>query len=73
MEPRDLFKKVGGPVRLARALGYRAHSAVLKWTSIPAHHCPVIEAAFGIPRAELRPDLFGPLPAPAPAKQGEDA
>ena len=58
MKPRQLIETVGGPVKLARALGYRTHSAVLKWKEIPAQHLTAIEREFGIPREQLRPDLY---------------
>ncbi|MEW9272377.1 YdaS family helix-turn-helix protein [Gluconobacter oxydans] len=58
MTPRDLIAKVGGAVRLSRALGHRTHSSVLKWKSIPVQHVLTIEGIFGIPREQLRPDLY---------------
>ncbi|MFT8718783.1 YdaS family helix-turn-helix protein [Acetobacter sp.] len=57
MKPRDLIARVGGPSVLGKALGVK-HSTPILWKEIPAHHCPVIEREFGIPREELRPDLF---------------
>lgn len=63
MEPKELISKVGSAMRLSRAVGHRSHSTVLKWRSIPPHHCPTIERIFGIPREELRPDLFKRTPA----------
>lgn len=69
MTPKDLIGCVGGPSKLASALGVR-HSTPLNWKAIPPHHCPVIEQVFGIPREELRPDLFDRRPAPAPAEVG---
>ncbi|MGX7346372.1 YdaS family helix-turn-helix protein [Acetobacter pasteurianus] len=61
MEPRKLISRVGGPTVLARGLGLR-HSTPLLWKRIPPHHCPTIERIFGIPREELRPDLFKRTP-----------
>ncbi|MCP1197008.1 helix-turn-helix domain-containing protein [Acetobacter senegalensis] len=58
MEPSELRKRVGGCKRLAESIGLRSHSAVLKWKRIPDKHIIAIESAFGIPREELRPDLY---------------
>jgi DNA-binding transcriptional regulator YdaS (Cro superfamily) len=32
---------------------------VLQWSRIPARHCHALEKAFGIPRAVMRPDIYG--------------
>jgi len=38
----------------------------MRWHEIPPVHCPVIERKFGIPREQLRPDLFArPIPEAA--------
>ncbi|MPQ75101.1 YdaS family helix-turn-helix protein [Acetobacter senegalensis] len=58
MEPSELRKRVGGCKRLAEGIGLRSHSSVLKWKRIPDKHIIAIESAFGIPREELRPDLY---------------
>lgn len=58
MKPKDILPLVGGPTNLSRVLGLKGHSSPLRWKEIPPHHCPVIEREFGIPREELRPDLF---------------
>lgn len=58
MEPSELRKRVGGCKRLAEGLGLRSHSPVLKWKKIPDKHIVAIESVFGIPREELRPDLY---------------
>ncbi|WP_145995914.1 YdaS family helix-turn-helix protein [Acetobacter aceti] len=58
MEPKELFRRAGGCSAVAAKLGLRSHSTVLGWKTIPPHHCPAIEREFGIPREELRPDLF---------------
>jgi TorA maturation chaperone TorD len=42
---------------LARALGI-AQPSVSGWTRVPADRVAAIELATGVPRAELRPDLF---------------
>jgi TorA maturation chaperone TorD len=48
---------VGGVAALARRIGI-AQPSVSNWTKVPADRLATIEQATGIPRAELRPDLF---------------
>lgn len=56
-------RKAGGQAALARILGVR-QSTVSSWlrrgTRLPAEHVLPIEAALGIPRYELRPDIYPP-------------
>lgn len=54
----------GGPSALAALLGIRAPS-IYSWRRIPAGRVAAIVQATGIPRHELRPDLW-PAPEPAP-------
>jgi DNA-binding transcriptional regulator YdaS (Cro superfamily) len=42
---------------LAGACGI-THAAILQWKRIPSDHVLTIEKATGIPRKELRPDLY---------------
>lgn len=52
----------------AQALAGTLHispSAISQWQRIPAERALEIEAATGIPRHELRPDLY-----PSPEQQG---
>jgi DNA-binding transcriptional regulator YdaS (Cro superfamily) len=49
--------KVGGESALARALGIKVQS-VQKWKKIPAERVLDVEYATGIPREQLRPDLY---------------
>ena len=58
MSPRELSARVGGYSEIARALGLRHHSTVLRWRRIPDHHVVALEQLFAIPRSELRPDLY---------------
>lgn len=51
--------------QLARDLGI-THGAVNQWTRVPAERVIEVERATGIPRQELRPDLY---PAPAPSEK----
>jgi len=64
MTPKELIALVGGPSALAKVLGVK-HSTPILWKEIPPHHCPSIEANFGIPREQLRPDLFDRTPTEA--------
>jgi len=57
----EIVKRVrtaaGGPSRVARMVGV-SRSAVSQWSRIPIEHVLAIEAATGIPREELRPDVY---------------
>lgn len=39
--------------------------AVSQWTDVPADRCLVVERATGVPRYELRPDIYGKPPKEA--------
>lgn len=56
-ELRRAIKIAGGQRALARLLGIREQS-LNQWKTVPAHRILAIEAATGIPREELRPDLY---------------
>jgi DNA-binding transcriptional regulator YdaS (Cro superfamily) len=49
--------KRGMPARIARECGI-TRAAVVKWEKVPAERLVVIEKVTGIPRHELRPDIF---------------
>lgn len=53
-------KKLGSKSALARAVNVTPQ-AIQKWFAkrIPAERVLAVEAATGIPRSKLRPDLFG--------------
>ena len=54
----------GGTTALARAIGVN-HAAISRWTMVPAHWIIKIEHITGVPREELRPDLYlAPRPKP---------
>ena len=58
--------KAGNTSTLARSLGI-SHTAVRKWRLLgrpPAERVLEIERVTGVSRYELRPDVFGPAPAP---------
>lgn len=51
-------QKVGGMAQLASQLGV-ARQAVYQWRRIPVDRVADVERITGIPRSELRPDIFG--------------
>jgi DNA-binding transcriptional regulator YdaS (Cro superfamily) len=51
------IEKAGGYSALARQLGI-AYQSIQGWEKIPAERVVQIEAVTGIPRQELRPDLY---------------
>ena len=51
------IKKVGSQRKLALGLGITPQS-LTKWHTIPSRHIINIERLTGIPREELRPDLY---------------
>lgn len=56
---REIAGKAGGVVALSKALG-RSRAAVTNWKRIPSDHVLAVEALTGVPRQELRPDLYPP-------------
>ena len=61
---KDAAEKAGGLSKLAASLGVR-HQTFYSWSRVPAERAVDIERLTGIPRHELRPDLW-PLPAQVP-------
>ncbi|WP_408736782.1 Cro/CI family transcriptional regulator [Acetobacter thailandicus] len=57
MNIQAIIKEIGGPSHVARLLGI-SHSTVLRWKRIPDNRIIAFEAATGVPRELLRPDLF---------------
>ena len=53
----EAIRAVGGVSELARRIGI-AQPSVSNWDRVPADRIASVEAASGIPRATLRPDLF---------------
>lgn len=87
MKDRSLARALesrGNSARVAQALGITT-AAVAQWTKCPAEHAKVVEAITGVPRHELRPDLWGDSvvepgqptatkpPSRAPAREAETA
>ncbi|GBQ72910.1 hypothetical protein CFR75_15785 [Komagataeibacter xylinus] len=72
MTPAELIKRVGGAKKVAAAAGLRSHATVLGWKRIPDKHLLTLERETGIPREQLRPDLFRRVDTeklPAPTEQ----
>jgi DNA-binding transcriptional regulator YdaS (Cro superfamily) len=57
-------KAAGTIAALARALGV-TRAAIHQWRRIPAERVISVEKATGVPRHELRPDLYPPIAAEA--------
>ena len=55
---KAVFEKVGTATDLARLLGVTS-SAVSQWRRIPIERAAQVERITGIPRQQLRPDIFG--------------
>jgi TorA maturation chaperone TorD len=62
----------GGVVQLARKIGI-AQPSVSNWNRVPAERVIVVEAATGVSRSLLRPDLYCELPVTDPAVYPLDA
>ncbi len=58
------IEAAGGVGALARALGI-AQPSVSNWSRVPAERVIAVEAATGVPRGDLRPDLYPADPAQA--------
>ena len=59
---RIIRERYGRVAELAKALGIR-RSSIYTWKKVPAERVLAVERITGIPRHELRPDVF---PAPSP-------
>jgi TorA maturation chaperone TorD len=56
---QEAIRAVGGVTELARRIGI-SQPSVSNWTKVPAERVLAVEAASGVARAILRPDLYGP-------------
>ena len=50
--------EAAGSIRKLAALLAISQQAISKWQQIPAHRIIAVEAATGVPREALRPDLY---------------
>lgn len=57
MNIKDILKAGGGPSNLSKLIGIH-HTAIIRWKAVPVNRLAVIEKITGIPREELRPDIF---------------
>jgi DNA-binding transcriptional regulator YdaS (Cro superfamily) len=57
VDTADIIRRAGGPTQMGRIIG-RHYTTVLRWQQVPAKHVPAIARATGIPRWEIRPDLY---------------
>lgn len=58
----QVIEALGGPTKAAAALGLKNPSIVMNWRTrgkVPADRVLDVEAATGISRHTLRPDIFG--------------
>lgn len=55
----DWMKSFDNREAVREVCGGLSRQAVLQWKKIPVVHCPALEKAFGIPRAVMRPDIYG--------------
>lgn len=58
--------------KIASLLGITP-GAVSQWRRVPAERVLDVERITGISRHDLRPDIYGPPPTPAPAREGVGA
>ena len=66
----DAIRAAGGIGALARRLGI-SQPSVSNWQRVPAERVLAVEALTGVPRASLRPDLYG-MPDAAAAERRRD-
>lgn len=50
--------KAGGPSGLAKAIGGITPQAISQWDRVPAERVLQVERATGVPRHDLRPDIY---------------
>ena len=56
---KKILKDIGGPRALSRKLSI-SHQSICKWERVPAERVMAVEAATGIPRSVIRPDIYPP-------------
>jgi DNA-binding transcriptional regulator YdaS (Cro superfamily) len=55
---RELFRKVGTASEFAKAIGVTPQ-AISQWVKVPIWKAAEVERVTGVPRSELRPDIWG--------------
>ncbi len=68
MDVSEVIKAGGGPLKLSKALGCD-HSSVIGWRTrgqVPVERVLPLERLLGIPRHDLRPDIYPPPDAALP-------
>lgn len=65
----EAIRVAGGVGALARKLGI-AQPSVSNWSRVPAERVIAVEAATGVHRNTLRPDLYGPQPGSPSTQDG---
>lgn len=64
MDTKDIIEKAGGAARLASALGI-ARPSVCEWKLVPPKRVADVARITGLPRHQIRPDLYeAPEPTP---------
>lgn len=58
---RRVVAAAGGVAKLARPLNISTQ-AISQWSRVPVEHVIAIERLTGIPRHEIRPDIYPPEP-----------
>jgi len=64
------IEKAGGTTALARQLGDITSQAISQWERCPVLRVLAVEAASGVPRHKLRPDVY---PPPEPTSEVDTA
>jgi len=57
---QEAARRAGGVRALARMLGIN-HQSIIRWLRTPAVRVLEIERLTGVPRYQLRPDLYPPV------------
>ena len=61
---KEAITRAGGTSALARALGI-SQAAISQWRQVPYSRVLTVEQITGVPRYELRPDIYGQKPEAA--------
>lgn len=56
---KTAIEKAGGATKLAKALGNITSQAISQWEVCPVGRVLAVEAATGVSRYDLRPDIYG--------------